>query len=67
MVKREVPVVFYREGDYWLARAVGVEVATSGDSLEDAKRAVQEGLELYFEDSDEAIEVTSARLDTVIV
>jgi|KBSSwiStaDraftv2_1062776.scaffolds.fasta_scaffold2799888_2 predicted RNase H-like HicB family nuclease len=67
MKNRKVPVVFYREGETWLARAVGVEVATFGDDLEEAKRAIREALELYFEDSHEPIEVTSAHLETVVV
>jgi predicted RNase H-like HicB family nuclease len=51
--QRAIPVVFYREGEYWLAQAVTVEVATFGDTLEAAKAAIKEALELYFEDGAE--------------
>jgi len=65
--RRAVPVVFCQEGEHWLAQALGVEVATFGDSLAEAKAAIHEALELYFEDTDEIPNVTSAHVATVVV
>ena len=59
--------MFYREGERWLAQAVTVEVATFGDTLEDAKDAMREALELSFEDGEEAHEAGEIRLETVLV
>lgn len=39
-----------RDGDWWVARCLDVEVASQGHSLEDALAALKEALELYFED-----------------
>jgi predicted RNase H-like HicB family nuclease len=43
-------VAFYREGEQWVAQALNVEVSTFGSSLDEAKAAIQEALELYFDD-----------------
>ena len=66
---REIQVVFYREGPYWVAKALDVGVATFGDSLDGARAAIREALELYFEDEPaaEQIEVRDARVETVAV
>ena len=66
---REIQVVFYREGPYWVAKALDVGVATFGDSLENARAAVREALELYFEDEPggDQIDVRDARVETVAV
>lgn len=49
---KSIQVAFYKEGDQWVARALNVEVSTFGNSLEEAKSAIREALELYFEDED---------------
>ena len=66
---REIQVVFYREGQHWVAKALDVGVSSFGDSLENARSAVREALELYFEDGpdDGQIEVRDARVETVAV
>lgn len=48
-VQHVMPVVFYQEDGKWLAQSLGVEVASFGDTLEEAKAAIREALELYFE------------------
>jgi predicted RNase H-like HicB family nuclease len=65
--KRDIPVVFYQEGDQWLAQALGVEVATFGPTLEAAKAAIQEALELFFEDDDEMVLVGAVHVETMVV
>lgn len=46
---RKVNVLFYREDKYWVAQAIGVEVSSFGETLDEAKNAITEALELYYE------------------
>jgi len=66
---REFPVVFYREGDFWLAKALGLGVSTFGESLDDARSAIREAIELYLEDGDqqEPLQPGDIRIETVSV
>ena len=65
--KRDVPVVFYQEGERWLAQSLGVDVATFGTTLDEAKAAIKEALELYFEDEDQLTPVSKIHVETVVV
>ena len=47
---RTIEVVLYREGVVWVAQALNVDVSSFGDTREEARAAIQEALELYFED-----------------
>jgi len=40
----------WREGDWYVAKAVAVEVASQGKTVKQALANLQEALELYFED-----------------
>ena len=46
---RTIEVVLYREGAVWVAQALNVDVSSFGDTREEARSAIQEALELYFE------------------
>ena len=63
----DVPVVFYREDEKWLAQSLGVDVATFGNTLDEAKAAIREALELYFEDDPETHAVREVIVETVVV
>jgi predicted RNase H-like HicB family nuclease len=39
-----------KEGDWYVARCLEVEVTSQGDTLENSLSNLQEALELYFED-----------------
>ncbi len=39
-----------REGPWWVARCLEVEVTSQGESLEEALANLTEALELYFQD-----------------
>jgi predicted RNase H-like HicB family nuclease len=55
-MKRTIEVVIYQEDDKWVAQALNVEVSSFGDTPEEARAAIQEALELYFEDDpDQAV------------
>ena len=53
-----VRVVIYQEGRFWVAQALGPDVSSFGDSPWEARQAIREALELYFEDGEE-VEVRS--------
>ncbi|MDI6631504.1 MAG: type II toxin-antitoxin system HicB family antitoxin [Bacillota bacterium] len=44
-----------REGKWYVARCLEVEVASQGETLEDALVNLKEALELYFEDAEEPV------------
>lgn len=46
-----------REGPWWVARCLEVEVTSQGESLEEARANLGEALALYFEDEAGAVEV----------
>ena len=45
----EVTAQVWQEGDWWVAQAVEVNVASQGKSKEEARINLREALELYFE------------------
>ena len=45
--------IVYREGKYYVAQCLSVDVASFGDSEPDAIAKLREALELYFEDAPE--------------
>ena len=49
-MKRTIEVVIFQEDDRWVAQALNVEVSSFCDTPEEARAAIQEALELYFED-----------------
>ena len=64
-----IDVVIYRDGDYWTALALNVEVSSFGSSPEEAREAIREALELYFEDGDPLVlnESVQPRLEQIVV
>ncbi len=64
-----IEVVLYREGKVWVAQALNVDVSSFGDTRDEARSAIQEALELFFEDSGnkEVIEVSDVKVETVNV
>ncbi|MBS1537313.1 MAG: type II toxin-antitoxin system HicB family antitoxin [Bacteroidetes bacterium] len=56
MKKLEIDYVTWREGNYFVSRCMNVEVASFGETQEEAIRNLVEAVELYLEDHD--IELT---------
>ncbi|WP_250290954.1 type II toxin-antitoxin system HicB family antitoxin [Frankia sp. CiP1_Cm_nod1] len=52
MAEQQLTVVVYREEDGFVARCLEVEVASDGDTEQEAIANIREALELYFEDGD---------------
>lgn len=47
---RDIHAVIYREGAHWVAQALNVDVSSFGDTRQEARSALREALELYFEE-----------------
>ena len=64
-----IDVVIYREGRHWVANALNVDVSSFGDTPDEARAAIREALELYFEDDDatEIREAEDARVERLVV
>ncbi len=52
MTKRNLHFVIWKEGKYYVARSLEVEVVSQGKTRKKAVVNLQEALELYFEDKD---------------
>jgi len=62
--------VIYREGKYYVAQCLNVDVSTFGDSIQDAQNSLKEALELYFEDKEkmgEYIEIEEVLLGETVL
>jgi predicted RNase H-like HicB family nuclease len=44
-----------REGDWFVAQCLEIDVASQGESLEEARANLTEALALYFEDGDSQV------------
>ena len=66
---RTIEVVFYRDGEAWVAQALNVDVSSFGDTREESRSAIKEALELYFEDASQAeiIHVADVEFESVTV
>jgi len=54
MATRRLTAVIDREGDGFVAQCPEVDVASQGDTIEQARTNLQEALELFFETASEA-------------
>ena len=48
-MKRSFPATVWREGDWFVAQCLDVDVASQGETEEEALANLKEALELYFE------------------
>lgn len=51
MTAIDVQTVVFREGEYYVAQCLDVDVSSFGDDEDDALANLREALELYFEDA----------------
>ena len=72
-MNRQLTAIIEKEGDGYVALCPEVDVASQGDSIDEAKRNLKEALELFFESaSDEEIntrlhdEVYVARVEVAV-
>ncbi len=45
--------VVWKEGDYYVAQCLNVDISSFGDTKEDALKNLDEALSLYFDDNDD--------------
>jgi predicted RNase H-like HicB family nuclease len=50
MRKKELEIVVYQEDDGFVAQCLNVNVASDGDTAEEAMANIKEALELYFDE-----------------
>lgn len=50
---RNVPIIFFEEGDIIIAHCVPLDVSSCGHDLEEARRNVREAIELFLETCDQ--------------
>lgn len=66
---KQIHTIVWEEDDWFVAKALEVEVASQGKSEKDAIKNLKEALELYFEDedSDEMIEIKNPKLQDIAI
>jgi predicted RNase H-like HicB family nuclease len=62
MTKRSLTALVQREGDGWVALCPEVDVASQGDTIEEARASLREAVTLFFETASE--QEVSRRLHT---
>ncbi len=64
IMDKEFHFTIWREGKSYIAQCIEIDVASCGDSYQEALANVKEALELYLEDADpdEILEVESPQL-----
>lgn len=50
MSKKILPAIVWKEGDLFVAKSVGIELASQGKTQKEALDNLQEALDLYLED-----------------
>ncbi len=63
----QLEVVVWKDGDWFVARCVQVEVASQGATVEEALEHLTEALELYFEDMPRPTSTSHPLMTTVDV
>ena len=50
MAKKTLPAIVWQEGKWFVAKTIGLEVASQGKTKNQALKNLEEAVELYFED-----------------
>jgi predicted RNase H-like HicB family nuclease len=59
-------IIFWQEGDWWIAKCLENSVASQGKTYEEAKKNIVEALELTYEDQEDIFaDIKNPRLETV--
>jgi predicted RNase H-like HicB family nuclease len=48
-MNKKLPAIIEREGDEYVALSPNIDVASQGDSIDEARKNLKEALELFFE------------------
>ncbi|MDB5246426.1 MAG: hypothetical protein JWQ40_820, partial [Segetibacter sp.] len=64
--RMKVPLknIVWKEGEFYVAQCLNVEVSSFGDTKEEALKNLQEALDLYFEDMpiDDALKIEQVEI-----
>ena len=63
---RQLTAIIEREGDGYISLCPELDIASQGDSVEEARSNLQEALELFFETADES-EIAGRLHDEIFV
>ena len=47
---KKIKYVIYKEGKYYVSQCLNVDIASFGDTIDEASANLKEALQLYFED-----------------
>lgn len=59
-IKKTLPAIVWKEGGIFVAKFVGLELASQGKTRVEAEKNLKEALELYLED--EGVKITSSQI-----
>ncbi|MDD5272756.1 MAG: type II toxin-antitoxin system HicB family antitoxin [Methylovulum sp.] len=51
---KNLKYIIYREGDYYVSQCLNIEVASFGETIDEALANLKEAVELYLEDEQKA-------------
>lgn len=49
---KQIKYIVYKEGKYYIAQSLNVDVSSFGESVDEATRNLKEALDLFFEEQD---------------
>lgn len=52
MIMKTIKYVIFKEGEYYVAQCLNVDVSSFGNTIDDATRNLKEALDLYFDDNE---------------
>lgn len=61
----DVKYVIYKEDKFYIAKCLNIELSSFGESIDEAKKNIEEAIELYFED--EEITMPISEIESVLI
>jgi predicted RNase H-like HicB family nuclease len=49
---KQIKYIVYKEGKYYIAQSLNVDVSSFGESIDEATKNLKEALDLFFEDEE---------------
>jgi len=65
MTTVQINSAVWKEGDYFVAQCLNIDISSFGDTKQEALTNLQEALELYFEDNDHP-EITVIEMPEIV-
>jgi predicted RNase H-like HicB family nuclease len=58
--KKTLPVLVWKEGNLFVAKLIGIELASQGETRKEAVKNLEEALDLYLED--EGVKISASNV-----